>query len=164
MSAGSIVTLMTRLLPVSTSIRPPASSSPHWTSRPTPNWVPDKPYKVLTSFDECDDRDKREIHGWKLKQSEILKKLLGVQGAPGESRAKPWWGGQGGRSPPKLLKDSNLYTFGTPFLKCIGHVLTHCRIAYQPIMDAVRTVLSVKIDSAGWIWHLSTSNLIIAIF
>jgi len=28
-------------------------------------------------------------------------------------------------------------------------LLTVCRIAYQPIIDAVRTVLSVKIDSAG---------------
>jgi len=91
-------------------------------------------------------------------------------GGPG-GRQGPRWvqgkalvGGQEGRSPPKLLKDSNLYTFGTPFLKCIGHVLTLCRIAYQPIMDAVRTVLSVKIDSAGWIWHPSTLNLIIAIF
>jgi len=63
----------------------------------------------------------------KVEKSEILKNLLGVQGAiraPGKSRAKPWWGGgQGGRRSPKLLKDSNLYTFGKPFLKCIGHVL-----------------------------------------
>jgi len=38
-----------------------------------------------------------------LKKSEILKNLLGVQGAvraPGESRAKPWWGGgKGGEAP-----------------------------------------------------------------
>jgi len=43
-------------------------------------------------------------------------------------------------------------------------LLTLCRITYQPIIDAVQTVLSVKINSAGWIWHLSTSNLVIAIF
>ena len=42
--------------------------------------------------------------------------------------------------------------------------LTLCCSAYQPIIDAVRTVLMVKSDSAGWIWHLFTSIPIIAIF
>jgi len=37
-----------------------------------------------------------------LKKSEILKILLGVQGAimaPGESRANPWWGARGAKPP-----------------------------------------------------------------
>ena len=34
--------------------------------------------------------------------------------------------------------------------------LSLCHIAFQPIIDTVHTVLSVKINSAGWIWHLSS--------
>jgi len=47
-----------------------------------------------------------------LKKSEILKNLLGVQGAvraPGECRAKPWWGARGAKPPEAPERKQLIY-------------------------------------------------------